>query len=269
MGGHGEADALEIAAASILRLRGGAALGPAETFTAKAQHVLKADIAEREIANFADCVGRQDIFEPQLERVTAEFLRGGVHHVFHDERGLRSAPAAVAAGDGRIRAGGGRVIFDILHAVDPRELFEHRAHIVRRDALIAACVELGGQVEGFQNVIFVKFGANFTFDGMTQHSAEDGLAPVELKLDGASRHFCADGGQRFQDHLLLAAERAAHRRFDGAHMAHRHSKQRCNTRAHAKCRLCGRPDGHAVGAGVIVCHGAVRFHGDMRDTLRL
>ena len=47
MGGHGEADALEIAAASILRLRGGAALGPAETFTAKAQHVLKADIAER------------------------------------------------------------------------------------------------------------------------------------------------------------------------------------------------------------------------------
>ena len=40
MGGHGEADALEIAAASILRLRGGAALEPAETFTAKAQHVL-------------------------------------------------------------------------------------------------------------------------------------------------------------------------------------------------------------------------------------
>ena len=52
-------------------------------------------------------------------------------------------------------------------------------------------------------------------------------------------------------------------------MAHRHSKQRCNTRAHAKCRLCGRPDGHAVGAGVIVCHGAVRFHGDVRDALRL
>ena len=47
-----------------LRLRGGATLGPAETFTAKAQHVLKAYIAKREVADLADRVGRQDIFEP-------------------------------------------------------------------------------------------------------------------------------------------------------------------------------------------------------------
>lgn len=73
MGGHGEADALEIAAASILRLRGGAALEPAETFTAKAQHVLKADIAEREIANFADCVGRQDILSRNSGRSQRNF----------------------------------------------------------------------------------------------------------------------------------------------------------------------------------------------------
>lgn len=72
----------------------------------------------------------------------------------------------------------------ILHAVDPGELFEHGSHVIRRNTLITARVELSGQVERFENMAFVEFGANFTFDGMAQHSAEDGLAPVELKLTG-------------------------------------------------------------------------------------
>ena len=161
------------------------------------------------------------------------------------------------------------MIFDVFHAVDPRELFEHRAHVVRRDALIAARVKPGGQVEGLQDVIFVKFGADLAFDRVAQHGAEDGLAPVKLELDGTARHFCAGGGQRLQDHFLLAAERPAHRCFDGANMAHRHVEQCRDGRAHAKRRLCGRPDGHAVGAGIVVSHGTVRLHGDVRDALRL
>ena len=40
----------------------------------------------------------------------------------------------------------------ILHAVDPGELFEHGSHVIRRNALITARVELSGQVERFENM---------------------------------------------------------------------------------------------------------------------
>ena len=52
-------------------------------------------------------------------------------------------------------------------------------------------------------------------------------------------------------------------------MAHRHVQQCCDGRAHAERRLRGRPDSHAVGAGIVVGHGAVCLHGDVRDALRL
>ena len=75
------------------------------------------------------------------------------------------------------------------------------------------------------------------------------------------------GGQRLQDHLLLAAEGTTHGSLDDTDMAHGHAQNGGNGGSGAEDGLSGGPDGHPIGGGGVVGHSAVGLHGDVAHPL--
>ena len=257
----GHADAPQIAAvlfrASLLFL-------PAEQLRASVHDLGQRQAAQVEIAHFRDRPGRQDALLAESDRVLAVALSCHVHEILHGEAKLRTAPAPVAAGDGRVRAHGNAVDRRAVHIVRPVDLLGHGQAVVRADGLIRAGVQQDVEMHAGQFAVCVELAADECSDRVAQHRAGHDFRAVQPQFDGPSRRDGARRGQRLQDHLLLAAERPAHGRLVHADLVHVHAEDRRDGAARAEDRLRAGPDFHLAAACVVIRHRAVVLHGDVR-----
>ena len=91
------------------------------------------------------------------------------------------------------------------------------------------------------------------------------LNPSDLEISTARSG--GAGGQRLQDHLLLAAEGTTHGGLDDPDVAHGHAKDSGDGGAGTEDGLSGGPDGHPIGGRGVVSHSAVGLHGDVAHPL--